>query len=129
MKALITAAVLSAVVIASTQASAHHRYYRYVVRGPIYAPTATCVTHATKAPLPEYVCCEKDSSRGRDLWADTWVSGGCKMVPGAHKDLGCTINSPVYGTGAPINAQCQFSYTTGMLEQGHRYTRFYYVYR
>lgn len=131
MKALITAAVISAVVLASTQASAHHRRL-LVVAGPIYVPTATCVTNATKEPLPEYVCCKMRDGNGHMAWKNNWVSGGCRTI-GAHVSFGCGMASPVYGTGSPIIGQCQFSRSTGMFarmsyykDAGYFHHHYYY---
>lgn len=93
----------------------HHRYYSYMHR--VYpVVVAACTTSQTIQPLPTYVCCELESKGGHHIWRDTWVSGSCKAANmRAYHDEGCTMNSPVYGTGAPIlqRGQCQFSNTTG----------------
>lgn len=103
MKVLILAATLCLLLV-STVASAHHRFG---------VPTATCATHVSGMPIPQYVCCEKEGKHG-DIFANTWVSGGCQNVSGAFRDYGCSIESPNYNTGEPINADCLFSYSTGI---------------
>jgi hypothetical protein len=107
MKALILASFLI-LIFASTPTLAGACYHKMGV------PTATCSTYVTKSPLPQYVCCEKLNRKGHAIWRDTWVSGGCGSVAGASYDFGCTVDSPVYGTGEPIKASCLFSYSTGL---------------
>lgn len=83
----------------------------YWVRRGVPAVVAACTTSVTIQPLPTYVCCKMVNRKGQG-WRNTWVSGACRAAsPYAKYDGGCTINSPVYGTGAPIlqRGQCQFS--------------------
>lgn len=85
----------------------------YWVKRSVPAVVAACTTSVTIQPLPTYVCCKKVNRHGYG-WRNTWVSGACRAAdPYARYDRGCTINSPVYGTGAPIaqRGQCQFSNT------------------
>jgi hypothetical protein len=108
--------------LASTQADAGHRHHHKMMLGlgGIYVPTATCSVFATGEPLPQYQCCQLRDRKGHRVWSDTWVSGSCKNAHvSARYDLGCKIDSPVYSTGAPINANCQFAYTTGMYPMYH----------
>lgn len=118
MKVLILAILTSLTLLITAQASALTVIKKYYY-GPrtMGVPTANCVTHATKAPLPQYVCCKKYGRHGRLLWQNTWVPGSCWEF-GARKDrIGCGVDSPVLGTGAPIMGSCQFSHTT----LGHMY--------
>lgn len=92
----------------STQANAHWRYWHHA-----YVPVAICNTSGTYIPLPYYVCCQK-LHNGHHVWRDTWVATSCKNADvGAIYDMGCKTYSPVYGTGAPIIGDCQFSFSTG----------------
>ncbi len=93
----------------STEAKAfwwhHHRY------APV--PVAICTTSGTDIALPYFVCCQK-LHHGHHVWRDTWVANSCKNAdPRAIHDMGCRMHSPVFGTGAPIAGDCQFSFSTG----------------
>lgn len=99
------------------QASAHGRW-RHHVHEWAYFPIAICQTSGTNVSVPPYVCCEKHNPRtGHHEWRDTWVSGKCTNADArAVGDMGCTENSPVYGTNHPIIADCYFSHSTGKYE-------------
>lgn len=92
-----------------TEAKAHYRH------GP-YAPVAICSTSGTSVPLPYYVCCSKYNDGGR--FYNRWVPVSCKY---ADKDAvlsrGCKTTSPLYSTGMPIAADCQFSFNTNKVYQ------------
>lgn len=76
-----------------------------------YSPVAICITSGTNIPLPAYTCCQLNSKDS--AFNQTWVPGSCQNAhPMAHLDSGCSIHSPVFGTGAPILGDCQFSYST-----------------
>lgn len=83
----------------------------YWVKHRVPVVVAACTTSVTLQPLPTYVCCKGVDNSGR--WRNNWVSGSCKAAGYATFSRGCTIDSPVYGTGAPIlqRGQCQFSNT------------------
>jgi hypothetical protein len=86
-----------------------HAYYKH---GP-YVPVAICSTSGTSVPLPYYVCCKKLDDDGIS-WRNRWVPVSCKYADeDATYSMGCKTTSPVYGTGSPINADCQFSFSTG----------------
>jgi hypothetical protein len=86
-----------------------------------YVPVAICQTSGTNIPLPYYVCCGL-KVKGHYVWKNTWVPVSCKRAdPYARYSMGCRTTSPVIGTGMPIAADCQFSYSTGKI---HRY-RYY----
>lgn len=101
----------SALLLISAQAHAH----MYRESGP-YVPVAVCTTAIPNVnmPIQPFVCCQLLNKKGHHIWRDTWVFGSCKNAhPGAIVDMGCKTYSPVYGTGAPIAASCQFSHSTG----------------
>jgi len=86
----------------ASKAQAHH-----------FVPVAICSTSGTNIPFPYYVCCQKLDD-GHHIWRDTWVPVSCKHADSeATFDMGCKVRSPVYNTGKPIVAECQFSYSTG----------------
>ena len=119
-------AVFLAPLLVSLQANAHyhHKHWRYLhemySQEWAYYPAALCSAYATGAVIPAYSCCEllKRTKHGvHHVWRDTWVSGSCKNANTyARGDMGCTIESPVYGTNSPITASCQYSYSTGRFE-------------
>lgn len=121
-KLIALAMVFIAALLATSAVSAHSCRYKHcksllLVRGPISVPTATCnVGNNTQLQIPQYVCCKKvvyskNHRHWHVAWKNKWVSGDCSNV-WATKSLGCTTQSNVYGTGAPIMASCQFSAST-----------------
>lgn len=110
--------VLASFSLISFEANACHCYKKHHHRWchplkPIKVPTATCTTHATGKYLPMYVCCKLLDNRGRAVWKNNWVSGSCQNADmNAMYSRGCSATSPVYGTNAPIMANCQFSFST-----------------
>ncbi len=94
-----------------TEAKAHYRH------GP-YAPVAICSTSGTSVPLPYYVCCSKYTkyaNRGEGF-LNRWVPVSCKNADEyAVLSRGCSTTSPVYSTGLPIAADCQFSFNTNKI--------------
>lgn len=81
-----------------------------------YVPEALCTTAIPNVNMPvqPFVCCQLLNREGHHIWRDTWVFGSCKNAnPGAIYDMGCKTYSPVYRTGMPIQASCQFSHSTG----------------
>ncbi|HEX2548749.1 MAG TPA: hypothetical protein VHM20_02905 [Gammaproteobacteria bacterium] len=90
----------------ATKAQAHFRH------GP-YAPVAICSTSGTSVPLPYYVCCSKYDKYGPSF-RNQWVPVSCKYADvRAVPSRGCMTSSPLFFTGQPIAADCQFSFSTG----------------
>lgn len=123
-KAVTLCVMLLAGLVFATQVSAHcHRHYyrHYFHFYKTHVPHAVCGAYATNAPLPPYVCCQLRDREGRPIWRDTWVPGGsCRAAhPGARYDFGCSPNSPVLDTGAPIYGNCVFSPSTRDLPRMH----------
>lgn len=106
----------------ATQANAHqfnfwensdgYTYSRVI---PVVVAACTTMTPYYPVPLPTYVCCKLKNDRHSYAWRNTWVSGTCKAADvHARYDWGCDMNSPVYGTNAPILGYCQITSRTIM---------------
>lgn len=117
--AFATTFVASLLAVSTVSAgTCHHKHCHWLlVRGPISVPTATCNMGAnSQLQIPQYVCCKlvyKKHHKWHVAWRNKWVPESCSNANvWATKSLGCTTQSNVYGTGAPINASCQFSAST-----------------
>lgn len=108
-KSTLAVGVFVATLLATTQVLAYHGTCR------AKSPVAVCEASVnSNIQIPRYVCCELYTKKGHHIWRNTWVSGSCSNAnPYAQRDVGCDIDSPVYGTGMPIQATCQFSASTG----------------
>jgi hypothetical protein len=82
-------------------------------------PVAICSAGGTNIPLPYFVCCQLLDTKGHSVWGNTWVGTSCKNADRrAIYDSGCKKSSPVYGAGASIIGNCQYSYSMGKHSKG-----------